>query len=170
MFYVLGIDPAKTSGWALLQVTEGWEVSFLNGGLVKIGKTSMCEEVVQLLNSATMTPTIHVAMDQVFHGYKRAVASMGETRGRWLQALDWAEKEVGIVKIASTHMFTTSQWRLAAGMPKASTGKEQSMQHARMLFGNHKQFEKHDTAEAALIAVAAVTKLSAANKGQALFK
>ncbi len=143
---ILGIDPAKLSGWAL--ATEVSPVFTLSGTAKTPRDRIAVIETALLAGKKRSLPVIGVIEDFTPGGWKSFVAILrsGEARGRWLEHLERAE--IPIANVDPGTWRTGIFGKHAARMTR-DAAKTLAQTHVRALL---KKEVSHDEAEAILLA------------------
>lgn len=149
---ILGIDAAKTSGWALIDAAER--------RIVDSGSVLHSFERVSAVIAARDAGCEHVAAELHNFGFARTRTSLNYSTGRWLECL---EAVLGVHE-KDVSFLSPQAWRKILGAPSRWAGKTQlerrasakiwSISFAQTALGARDTISD-DEAEAACIAFAA---------------
>lgn len=142
---ILGIDAAKSSGWALLSESGAKKCAYAGVAKNHDSRKHVIRSAL-LLSKHHALPLIAVIEDFTTGGWKSfaAILRAGESRGRWLEHLDSEE--------ISTINVTPAQWR-GGIFGSTKLNREQAKTLAQTYVkSEYKEDLPHDAAEALLIA------------------
>jgi hypothetical protein len=152
---VLGIDPAKQSGWAVIDAAEA--------RIIDCGLALHPFERENAVIAARDAGAEAVAMELLLFGPRKTQASLNRSSGRWLE---YAETVLGI-READVSFLAPKDWRTALGAPSRWAGTTQPQRRAAAKLWAISFAQSHlgarstvsdDEAEAACVAYAAALR------------